>query len=363
MNRLVFYILLTAGCLLANNQMFAQSSTSDDKFLVVLDAGHGGEDSGNTGNGYYEKNIALNIMKKVGKLLEKDPDLRVMYTRKKDVFVTLMGRADVANKNNANLFVSIHCNAHSSQAYGTETFVLGLSRNKDNMDIAKKENSVIYLEEDYKVTYNGFDPKNPSSSISLGLMQEEYLDQSIMLADLVQKEFTNDLHRKDRGVKQNIFLVLRETYMPSVLVETGFLTNDAEGKFLNSKAGQNKMAEAIYEGIEAYKNNLNLKGLEVKGNKGGSKTDIFDNITFKVQIAAGSKPLETAAYNFNNLKGIERQKEGALYKYYFGSTSDYLRIQEKKREAESHGFSSCYIVAFKNGEKLAVNEALKTKAD
>jgi N-acetylmuramoyl-L-alanine amidase len=175
-------------------------------------------------------------------------------------------------------------------------------------------------------------------------MQEEYLDQSIMLADLVQKEFTNDLHRKDRGVKQNIFLVLRETYMPSVLVETGFLTNDAEGKFLNSKAGQNKMAEAIYEGIEAYKNNLNLKGLEV-------------------QIAAGSKPLETAAYNFNNLKGIERQKEGALYKYYFGSTSDYLRIQEKKREAESHGFSSCYIVAFKNGEKLAVNEALKTKAD
>lgn len=360
--RLLFYIAL--GAMTLNPGIVdAQNASKDGKFLVVLDAGHGGKDSGNVGNGYSEKNIALSIMKKVGKLLENDRDLKVMYTREKDVFVTLMGRADIANKNDADLFVSIHCNSHSSQAHGTETWVLGLSRNKDNMDIAKKENSVIYLEDDYEVTYNGFDPEDPASSISLGLMQETYLDQSIMLADLVQKEFTNNLHRKNRGVKQNIFLVLRETYMPSILVETGFLTNNSEGRFLNSGNGQVKMAKAIYKGIEDYKKNLNLQATTTEGGGEKSKSEIYNNITFKVQVAAGSKALKTKPYNFKDLKGVERQKEGDLFKYYYGETSDYLKIQEKKRQAADHGFKNCYIAAFKNGEKMSVNDALKTKAE
>ncbi len=345
----------------------AQSNSNNRKFIVVLDAGHGGKDPGNRGNGYKEKDIALSIVLKVGKELEKHNDIKVLYTRKKDVFVTLDGRAKIANDANADLFVSVHCNAHSSQAHGTETFVLGLHRNDDNLKIAMKENSVIYLEEDYEVTYGGFDPKSPASYIGMTLMQEEYLDQSILLADFVQKQFTNTLQRLNRGVKQAGFLVLRKTYMPSVLIETGFLTNNSEGRFLNSGNGQTKMAEAIVDGVINYKNNINLHALEMQSTPesttvGTEETDIYKDIIFRVQLAAGSAPLETVPYNFRGLHNIDRKKEGKLYKYYYGKTSDYLDIQELQREADKKGYKQSYIVAFKNGKKISVNEALKTKA-
>ena len=224
----------------------------DDTFIVVLDAGHGGHDPGNLGNGYYEKNIALNIVLKAGALLEANPDIKVIYTRKDDTFVDLYVRGEIANKAGADLFVSVHCDSHNSQAYGAGTFVLGLHANKQNFEIAKKENSVIYLEDDYKDRYSDYDINSPESVIGLTIMQEEFLDQSIALAKNIQDNFV-EAERKDRKVKQAGFIVLHQTVMPSVLVETGFLTNDDEGAFLNSKKGQSQMGEAIGKAILAYK--------------------------------------------------------------------------------------------------------------
>lgn len=335
---------------------------SPKKFTVVLDAGHGGKDSGTTGgNGFYEKNIALDIVLEVGRILEKHKDIKVIYTRKKDVFVELIERANIANEAYANLFVSVHCNANkSSSPYGSETYVLGLHRNKDNLDVAMRENSVIYLEEDYEITYGGFDPNSAESYIGMTLMQEEYLDQSILLASLVQQNFTEELHRKNRGVKQAGFLVIRETYMPGVLIETGFLSNKKEGSYLNSNKGQKEMAGAIADAILGYKNSINLELMEVsKPISDDSK--IYDGTTFKVQLAASSRKLETKPYNFKGLHNVSRTKEGKYYKYYYGSTSDYLEIQELHREAQRAGYETSYVVAFRNGKKISVSEALKGK--
>lgn len=356
--KLLFFVLLFNAFVFA-----AHAQSSKDKFVVVLDAGHGGHDPGTNGNGFIEKDVALGFTLKVGEILEKHDDIKVIYTRKKDVFVTLAGRAKIANEAYANLFVSIHCNANrSSQPYGSETYVLGLHRNKDNLKIAMRENSVIFLEDDYKVTYNGFDPNSPESYIGMMLMQAEYLDQSILLAANIQDNFANELHRKNRGVKQAGFLVLRETYMPSVLVETGFLSNDKEGSYLSSDRGQREISKAIAKGILAYKNSIDLKLVEA-AEKAGEEKDIYKNVVFKVQLAASSNKLETKPYNFKGLENISRSKEGKFYKYYYGETSDYLKIQEMQRKAKDEGFKTCYIVAFRDGKKITVGEALKTKID
>ena len=364
-------VLLITG-LFFTTMTAAEKIPPADEFVVVLDAGHGGDDPGNRGNGYFEKDIALNIVLGIGAELEKMPGVKVIYTRKTDVFVTLAGRAQIANDAHADLFISVHCNAHGSQASGTETFVLGLHRNEDNLKVAMRENSVIYLEEDYEVTYDGFDPKSPESYIGLTLMQEEYLDQSILLADFIQKNFTNDLKRPNRGVKQAGFLVLRQTYMPSVLVETGFLTNNAEGKYLNSKKGQSDMSTAIVQAVEQYKNMLNLEVLEDFEQKHVNElempdpevaTDIYEDITFKVQLAASSQKLATEPYNFKGLENVTRDKEDGLWKYYFGATSSYKEITRLHTLAKEQGYPSSYITAFKNGKKIPVNEALKTKGN
>lgn len=343
-----------------------------EKFVVVLDAGHGGEDPGNRGSGYFEKDIALSIVLKMGAELEKLPDVKVIYTRKKDVFITLAGRADIANEADADLFISVHCNAHSSQASGTETFVLGLHRNEDNLEVAMRENSVIFLEEDYEATYDGFNPNSPESYIGLTLMQEEYLDQSILLADFIQKKFTNELKRKNRGVKQAGFLVLRQTYMPSVLIETGFLSNTQEGAYLNSRGGQEKISEAVVKAVNEYKNSINLDVLDNLASNSSvdivsatteAPSDIYDGITFKVQLAASSRKLEPTAKNFKGLKEISRAKEGKLFKYYYGSTSSYLQAKDLHQKARKQGYLTSYIVAFKDGSKITVNEALKSKVN
>ena len=227
-------------------------------FVVVLDAGHGGHDSGNRGNGYFEKNIALDIILKTGAILSKNPNIKVIYTRKTDVFIPLNKRGDIANKAKADLFVSVHCNAHHTNASGTETFVLGLHANQRNFNIAKKENSVILMEDNYKKSYDGFDPNSPESIIGITLMQEAYLEQSLSLASFVQQNFSKQLKRSNRGVKQAGFLVLHRTFMPSVLIETGFLSNKSEGKYLNSKQGKDDMAKAISKAINDYKNSVEL---------------------------------------------------------------------------------------------------------
>lgn len=346
---------------------YAQSSS--DKFIVVLDAGHGGKDPGRPTKFDTEKKIALNIALKIGNLLEKHSDIKVIYTRKRDVFVDLHERGAIANRADADLFVSIHCNAHETQAYGAETWVLGTKRGETNFNVAKAENEVILLEDDYEKHYEGYDPNAPESIIGLILMNEDYLDQSILLASYIQNNFTTNLKRKNRGVKQEGFIVLHQTYMPSVLIETGFITNLKEGKYLSSKKGQTDMAKSIKDAILKYKNNLN--GVNDKlliGNSNESQLEendgeIYSEIIFKVQIAASTRKLETKSYNFKGLSDISREQKNGIYKYYYGETSNYGNIKTKKNEALDKGYNSCFIVAFKNGKQIPLSEALKTSSN
>lgn len=362
MRFLIFHLVTLLNLGFFSNTLYAHYF-SKKTFVVVLDAGHGGHDSGNRGNGYYEKTIALKIALGIGKILEKHQDIRVLYTRKSDKFVKLVDRANIANKADADLFISIHCDSFtSSRAFGAGTFVLGLHANQRNYEIAKRENSVIFYEEDYEKNYDGFDPNNPESVISLTLMQETYSNQSIEAAAIIQKSFVNNLGRKDRTVKQAGFVVLKYTYMPSVLVETGFLTNKREGAYLNSKKGQNEMATAIAKAIVNYKNELE---------KGVVDQQVFDEknlpkkisknsneIRFMVQLAASKNPIEAKPYNFKGLKNVERNKEGGFYKYYFGNSNSYKIIQKEQRKARRAGFKSAFIVSFKGNQKIKLSEAL-----
>ncbi len=359
-------ILLAGFCLLPNHATASiQTDSSQDKpFVVVLDAGHGGKDSGNRGNGYYEKKIALNIILQIGKILEKKPNIKVIYTRKTDVFVDLIERARIANRADADLFISVHCDAHTSQAYGAGTFVLGLHANQRNFEVAKKENSVIFYEENYEENYDGFDPNNPESVISLTLMQETYLNQSITAADAVQKSFVANLNRKDRTVKQAGFVVLKYTYMPSVLVETGFLTNAKEGAYLNSSKGKLEMAQAISKAIINYKNSLSssintlssIGETVVEEKKEAAATS--NEVVFKIQIAASSKKLESKAYNFKGLSPISREKEKELYRYYYSETTSYERAKKLKKKAKRKGYKHAFIVAFKENKKIKLSTVI-----
>ena len=349
---------------------FANSSKNDDHtFVVVLDAGHGGHDPGNLGNGYKEKDIALKIVLEMGRELEKNPNIKVVYTRKSDVFVDLFKRGKIANEANADLFVSVHCNAHNSPAHGTETFVLGIHRNQTNFEVAKRENAVIFLENDYEKNYGGYDPNSPEATIGILLGQEEYLDQSILLASKIQNNFTHNLKRVDRGVKQAGLIVLHQTIMPSVLVEVGFLTYKPEGIYLNSNRGQDEMANSIVNAIVDYKKTLdqNVGGdieseIVTVNNRTATEELVYENIIFKVQVAAGSNKLETKSYNFKGLDNISREQEGNLYRYFYGSTSNYSEAK-RFQEVAKKKFSSCFIVAYKNGRRVELNDVLKSTSN
>jgi len=347
--------------------LFYSVYAQDKTFTVVLDAGHGGRDTGNRGNGYYEKKIALNIALTIGSLLEKQNGIKVIYTRKKDVFVDLIERANIANKADADLFISIHCDAFSqSSVYGAGTFVLGLHANDRNFQIAQKENSVIFLEEDYEQKYDGFDPNNPESVISLLLMQETYLDQSIVAANTIQQSFISNLSRKDRTVKQAGFVVLKYTYMPSVLVEAGFLTNPKEGAYLNSTKGQQQISSTIADAVINYRNFLYSSVSSenpIENNKPKSelvknvKKDI-STIYFSVQIAASKKSIATKPYNFKGLKPIQRQKEGKIYRYYYSQSKTIEGAKKLQTKAQKKGFKGAFLVAFKDGEKVDIKSVL-----
>ena len=337
-------------------------------FVVVLDAGHGGKDSGNIGNGFVEKDIVLDVTLQIGKILEKVPGIKVVYTRKTDVLIDLYRRGPIANEVDADIFVSIHCDAFTNQAYGVGTFVMGVDKSGKNLNTAKKENEVIFLEDNYEERYAGFDPNRPESLIGLTLMQEEYLDQSITLAGLIQSNIVNNLKRKDRSVRSAPFWVLHSSYMPSVLVELGFLTNKKEGPYVNSKKGRRELATQVANGILMYKKNIALGTSnaqnpvitqdEVDEAIKISQEKIYDDVTFKVQLAAGSKKIATKAYNFKGLKNVAREKFGTLYKYFYGSTSNYTEIQLLKTFAQEKGYSSAYVVAFKDGQKVKLSEVL-----
>ncbi|MEM9687823.1 MAG: N-acetylmuramoyl-L-alanine amidase, partial [Bacteroidota bacterium] len=300
-------------------------------FVVVLDAGHGGHDPGKVAKGYKEKDVALKIVLLIGKELEKNEDIKVVYTRKTDTFVNLFKRGEIANKANADLFISVHCNAHHTGAYGSETYVLGLHANKRNFEVAKAENEVIYLEEDYEVNYADYDINSPESFIGLTIMQEEFLDQSILLAKAIQENFTIKLRRKNRGVKQAGFIVLHQTFMPSVLVETGFMTNKKERNYLLSAKGQQEISKNIANAVLTYKkiieeNMGNDLSYETGGGSSETETDtqtVFKDVVFKVQIAASSRKLAPKSYNFNGLQPISRVPYNKLFKYFYGETAVY----------------------------------------
>ena len=331
---------------------FSQSnSIQNSEFTVVIDAGHGGKDPGNTGNGFIEKDIALKISNNLGILLEKR-DVNVIYTRKKDVFIGLFERANIANQSDAQLFISIHCDAfRTSQPYGAGTFVLGLHANERNFEIAKKENSVIFYEDDYENTYDGFDPNNPESVIGLTLMQEEYLDQSIIAASYIQNSFVNSLQRKNRDVKQAGFAVLRYTYMPSVLVETGFLTNKNEGLYLNSNKGQTEIANAISLAVLKYRNDF-FKNLSTSST---SNKISNNNLFYRVQIAASKKLLDLKPYNFNGLKSVDVVKEGSVYKYLYGKHKSIEDANESLVKAKNFGFETSFIITYQNNKIITTN--------
>ena len=329
---------------------FPESTFAQKPFKIVIDAGHGGKDPGRPNkSGIKEKDIVLNIALDLGKKL-KNSGNEVLYTRDKDVFLTLRQRAKIANEADADLFISIHCNAfHDSSVHGSETFVYGLHVSNANLNIAKKENDITFLDEHYKETQESFNPSSTESLIGLTLMQEEYLDQSILLASFVQDNFRKDLNRKNRGVKQSGFWVLHNTYMPSILIEAGFMTNPNEGAYLNSKKGQTEMSNSIYDAIRKYKKAINYsEDFEVKTNNNSQ-------ITYKVQIAAGKRRLELKSYNFKGLKDLSRIKQGTIYKYFYSSSKSLTEIKKKKKYARDNGFPNAYIVGFENGKLFEVD--------
>jgi N-acetylmuramoyl-L-alanine amidase len=360
-------------------------------FKVTLDAGHGAHDFGAVYSGRVEKNIALAVVLKVGKLLEANPKIDVIYTRKTDVFIDLIERANIANRADANIFVSIHCNANKNTvADGTETYVMGMNKIASNLEAAKKENSVITLEKDYKQKYEGFDPNSPETMIGMTLMQEEYLDNSISLASKVEESF-GALGKKLRhgGVKQAPFMVLHKAYMPRVLVEMGFISNPVEGDKLNSEEGQNEIARAIAEAIVSYKNeyfgsgeaettdvrpsqkiiekpikdtSTPIKPSVIINSSELKKTELKKNasdVIYKVQLSASVKKLALEPKNFKGLNSISMSYDNKVYKYMYGETSDYDEAQKQMQEARNKGFNSAFLIAFRNGEKISIQEAIK----
>lgn len=378
-NRNIFLLLLSI-CVFTT---MAQKKNA--KFTVVLDAGHGGKDPGNSYHGFLEKEIALKTTLKVGDLLEKQKDFEVVYTRQTDVFIELVNRPKVANKINADLFVSIHCNSVTNQTpAGTETFVMGLSRSNMNLEVAKKENSVILLEDNYKKTYEGFDPHKPESLAGLKIKQEDNLNSSITLASIIQDNFTNNLSRKTRGVKQQPLWVLDAAYMPGVLIELGFLSNKEEGEYLNSEEGQDQMAEQIAKAIIAYKKEFFSEMASVEEEKPivkppkPAKEEVkemtkpltqevaevkqpdtvvaptSENGKYKIQLFASSKKRDVTSPDFKGLKAISFTFDNNLYKYFYGSASDLNEAKKLCQEAKKSGFSDAFVVVVNDGKTSAV---------
>ncbi len=355
---------------------------------IVLDAGHGGHDTGCHGyEGSYEKEVTLKVILALGKLIEqKYPDIKVLYSRKTDVFITLQDRALLANKNNADLFVSVHCNANANKsAYGAETFLMGLHVSQANLDVAKRENEVIKLEDNYKATYGDFDPDSPESMIALSLAQNANIEQSSYLATKVQDNFTHKLNRYNRGVKQAGFWVLYRTTCPSILIETGFLTNKTEEKYLISDDGQKEMANAIFQAFEDYKNTMEKGGKisaptittyeqpvvteketpkedttpKVEKKEETKTTSKEDNkgIIYKVQILSSSKPISKSSKAYKIYNNLTYEKVNGQYKYAYSPIKEYDLAREVLKQAKAIGYDDAFIVVFKDGKKLSSTEA------
>lgn len=326
-------------------------------FTIVIDPGHGGRDSGAVGFGVKEKDIALKIALEIGNYLEKDPGINVVYTRKKDNFIELYRRAGIANEVSADLFLSVHCDSfRRSDVRGTHAFVQGNHVTDRNYEVAKKENSVIFLEDGHQANYPGFDPSKPETIIALNLMQDDYLDLSIMAAKFIHDRVINDLNRKTRTVKQAGFLVLHQTFMPSVLLETGFLSNATDAKYLKSNKGQSNIAKAVANAVMDYRDYVQSN---VSGSQHSAQIQELPNVEqsnkgsiYRIQIMASRKSLRPYDPTFKELTPITKESAGNLNRYYFGNTRNKQDALKLLREAKNRGFTQAVIVEFRDGKRI-----------
>lgn len=366
----IFNRILLFLCILACSYPVI-GNTINDRFIVVIDPGHGGNDPGAIGTRGKEKNINLNVARKLGRLIEDNcNDTKVVYTRKSDIFVPLHRRAEIANNAKANLFISIHTNAvakKNSYVKGTETYTLGLHRTEENLEVAKKENSVILIEDDYKQRYAGFNPNSSESYIIFEFMQDKNMSQSVNFATLIQQNFKS-YNRIDKGVHQAGFLVLRETSMPSVLIELGYISNPSEETYLLSDKGTTDLANAIYRAFINYKGNSSkIKPTTVTSNtrqeittpKEEGETKETSKIKFKIQILASDRVLPQNSKQFKGLKPVSWYKENGLIKYTYAENEDYNKILKIKRKIVDPKFKDAFIIAFKNDTKININKAIK----
>lgn len=366
---------------------------NEKKFTVVLDAGHGGHDPGAIGRRGKEKNINLSVALKLGRLIEDNcPDTKVVYTRKKDVFLPLHKRAEIANNAKANLFISIHTNAiaaRNSHIRGTETYTLGLHKTQENLEVAKKENAVILIEDDYKQRYAGFNPNSSESYIIFEFMQDKNMAQSVDFATLIQRHFKR-CNRVDKGVHQAGFLVLRETSMPSVLIELGYISNPSEETYLLSDNGSSNLANAIYNAFLNYKSKNGYGNINISENivdetnivineTNDNRIEDIENVecnnndnneslitaaqnespVFKIQIMTSDKKLSSQSKQFKGLFPVDCYKEKGLYKYTYAEDTNYNNVLRIKRTKVDRKFKDAFIIAFKNGEKMDINQAIR----
>lgn len=350
--------IIILSCTTLASQASAQSRKTLSK--VILDPGHGGKDSGAVGAKSLEKDIVLDVAKRVGKLINDSlPSVETIYTRDKDVFIPLDERANIANRNGADLFISIHANASvDKKIYGAETYVLGLHRSKDNLEVAQKENSVIVMEDNYNSKYEGFDPNDAESYIIFELMQNRYLDHSIMMAISAQAEFTQ-LQREDRGVRQAGFLVLRQTSMPSVLVELGYISNPQEEKYLSSEEGKQKLAQSLYKAFKGYKERYDGSNTVQIVRNEPAKTDENKGLCYRVQIFTVSDPKNIKVSDkFGPVKIIT---EGNKHKVTLGYEQTYDKAQQLLSKIKTE-YPDAFIIAFSDGEKISVRQAKKKES-
>lgn len=345
---LVFIFILFSGM-----NSFAQTKQN---FTIVIDPGHGGKDSGARGVVEDEKSIVLDVSLRFGKMIEQNyKDVKVVYTRKTDVFLELWERTQIANRNHANLFVSIHCNAANNRsAYGTETFVMGLSRSQETMDVSKRENSVILLE-DNQEKYQKFDPNDPEAVIAFDIMFSAYKDQSLNFAKYVEDEFVRN-GRSSRGVKQANFHVLRTNASPAVLVELGFITNQDEGSYLATEQGKQKMTQSLFEAFEKFKKEFDRKTRPQEDEKPKEVEKPVVGKTYKIQILVSKNKYGPSATQLNGLTGVEVVQVGDVYKYYYGNTNLASERDELLAYVKRKGFKDAFVAEFVNNEKLQGNQ-------
>jgi N-acetylmuramoyl-L-alanine amidase len=329
---------------------------------VCIDAGHGGHDSGCESRNYMEKTNTLAIALKLGeKLKDNFPNIEILYTRDKDEFIDLYKRGEIANKAKADLFISIHCNSSDGgQPLGTETYVLGNHKMEENLNVAKRENAAILLENNYEKQYDGFDPNSNEAYIMFSLFQNAYIDKSILFAKAVDESLKNNAGRRSYGVKQAGFIVLHQTTMPAVLIETGFLNHPTEGAFISSEGGQEAIAESILLAFKKYKKTVETKEAEpVFVSTVSYKSKVSSNtegVIFKIQLATASKDMSQTP-RWKNIENLEVIKENTVFRYFKTDINTYDEAVSTLKKMKTSGFNDAFIVAYRHGKRVSLEEA------